>query len=235
MFEQLKKFLEGNEEGLKLVGSLESAQNELVNKVNSLEAKFEEAKTTRDKVKAQLREVKDSLGLENVDKDSLAKLLEDKDPQAVKELENLKTQLSSISKEKEDEVSQLKSKLTDYVMRTELSKTGLAQDALNSTMYSFLEKAALEGATYSDETGIVFKNPDGTTVYNGSQPMTLSDKVEKLKGSDDFAPMFKATVRSGSATKTPGVGDKKPEEYTEQERIALLRQNPAKFKEIFQG
>lgn len=235
MFNDLKKLLEGNEDGIKLVDKIESAQNELVEKVNSLETKFEEAKTGRDKVKSQLREAKDVLGLESLDKDNLAKLLDDKDPQATKELENLKTQLQSVTQEKENAVGELKNKLSSYVMRTELNKTGLAQEALNPTMYSFLEKAALEGATHTEDGGILFKNPDGSTAYNGSKPMTLADKVEQLKASEDFAPMFKTSVRGGSGTQNGTPSNKAPQDYTEQERVEIFRQNPAKFKEIFKG
>lgn len=199
MFAQLKKLLEGNDEALGILGEIEKTQSELTQTVNSLEVKFSEARDGRDKVKSQLRFVKDKLGVEELNEDTLAKALKQKGDDA--ELLNLKAQLEKTAKEKEEIESSYKGKLSNYVMKTELSKTGLAQDAYNSEMYQILEGLVLTGATYQDDGKITFKNEDGSTVYSDKgKPMSLEDKVALIKADPRYAPMFKGGTTSGTGS-----------------------------------
>jgi hypothetical protein len=233
MFDKLKPLLENNEEGLKILGELESAQSQLTSKLNALEVDAKKAFETRDGVKAQLRLVKEKLGVDEISDEALEKVLKGKKGDDT-EINNLKTLLEKANKEKEEEISKYQSKLNDYVMRSELTKTGLAQKALNPELYQILESIALQGATVGEDGAIVFRNPDGSTKYsNGGKPMTLAERVTELENSESYAPMFKAESKNGTAGKNGATTNKAPSEYSEQERIELFKTNPARFNQIF--
>lgn len=90
--------------------------------------------------------------------------------------------------------------------------------------------------------GMVKVDPEtgAETFFDENGSATSLDRAgfgEYLKKSQTFAPLVKADVATnggGLATGSNSVSDhKKPEDYTEQERVDLYRLNPAKFNELF--
>jgi hypothetical protein len=205
MFEELKKFLDGNEDGLKLVATLEENQSTLTKKLNKLEVDSAKAFQTRDELKQKLGLVKSKLGLDEIDEEALTKALKGKTDDA--ELNNLKALLDKANKEKSDVESEYKSKLSNFALKSELQKTGLAQKSLNQDVYEILESIALKGATYSDDGSIAYKNEDGSTKYHNGKPLTLADKVAELEQSEAYKPLFKAVGVGGTgANPNPNSG-----------------------------
>jgi len=93
--------------------------------------------------------------------------------------------------------------LTNFALKAELTKTGLAQKAINPAMYSVLEQVALQGAVYED--GVVkFVNADGSTQYHNGKALTLSDRVEQLNGTPEYAPLFVPQGKGGTGGKGGG-------------------------------
>jgi len=89
-------------------------------------------------------------------------------------------------------------KLSNFALKSELQKTGLAQKSLNQDVYEILESIALKGATYSDDGSIAYKNEDGSTKYYNGKPLTLADKVAELEQSEAYKPLFKAVGVGGT-------------------------------------
>lgn len=198
--EELKKLLDGNEEATKFVDEVFTTKDELTKQVNSLEVKFNEAKEGRDKTKERLRYVQETLGVDEINEETLAKALKRKGGDDA-ELQNLKQQLEKAAEERKQIEDKYKRELSTYVMKTELTKTGLAQDAYNGEMYQILEGIVLKDAQY-DNGNVVFKNPDGSTAYGeNGKPLSLKDRVSQIKADPRYAPMFKPSGNGGTGTK----------------------------------
>lgn len=216
-FEQIKKLLEGNEDALKIVGDLESSQTQLVSRLNVLEVDSKAAFQKRDELKQKLNLVKTKFGIDEIDEDNLSKIGKKTDDA---ELNNLKSLLDKTSKEKQEIENSYKSKLSNLALKTELTKTGLAQKAINQEVYGILEGLALDGAYYDDSGTISFKNADGSTTYVNGKPMTLEDKVKMLEQSEAYKPLFRPVGvggtganpnSNGTQTKTSSLGQTKEE------------------------
>lgn len=207
MLDKLKPFLEGNEEALNILKEVEGNITQLTGKLNTLEVDSKKAFDARDSLKAQIRLAKEKLGLEDLTEEALTKVLKGKSDDT--ELNNLKTLLANANKEKDDIKSTYESKLSTFAMKQELSKTGLAQKAINADVYGILENIALNGATYKEDGSIVYTNDDGSTKYVNGKPMSLADRVSELQMSDAYKPLFKADGIGGSGA-NPASGGANP-------------------------
>ena len=197
--EEVIKLLEGNEDAIKFVGDLDSTKNYLTQQVNSLEVKFNEARDGRDKTKESLRYVKEKLGIDEINDDTLAKALKKKGGDDA-ELQNLQKLLEEAKAQSKTVETEYKGKLAKYVMQNELGKTGLAQEAYNSKMYQILETEVLKDAVYENDQ-IIFKNVDGSTLYGDKgKPMALEDRVAMLRSDPTYAPMFKPSNNGGGGS-----------------------------------
>jgi len=193
-----------NEEAKKFLTEMSATTESLTKRINVLENDSRKAFETRDGVKAKAKKLLDKLGLDdldNVDDDLLDKVLKGKGSDA--EVQNLKTQLEKAVAEKGEIEATYKAKLSNYALKSELSKTGLAQKALNGEVYAILEGLALNGASYTDDGRVVYKNEDGSTKYNNGKEMTLEDRVNELSNSASYASLFKPVGTGGTGAKPP--------------------------------
>lgn len=197
--EALLALLGENEEAKNFVSEMNANTESLTRRINVLETDSRKAFETRDTTKQKARKLLDKLGLDdldNVDDELLDKVLKNKGSDA--EVQNLKAQLEKAVAEKGQIESTYKSKLSDYALKTELTKTGLAQQALNGEVYAILEGLALQGAHYTDDGKIVFRNEDGSTKYVNGKEMTLNDRVSELSASQSYASLFKPQGTGGT-------------------------------------
>jgi hypothetical protein len=74
--------------------------------------------------------------------------------------------------------------------------------AMNSDAMSAIAELVMEGASYED--GFVWKNEDGSTIYNESnKPYGIMDKVNELReGSKSY--LFKQPTGGGPTGEVPG-------------------------------
>jgi len=196
-FEKLIGLVGDNPEALEVIKLLETASTSNVGKINELELKVSNIAETRDKYKLGNDLVKKSFGIENINDETIAELLKskgNKDNEA--ELQNLKQQIELGQQERADIETSYKSKLSDIALKNALSKTGLAQRAINPEVYEILEGIALKGAVYEDDK-IIFKNDDKSTKYVNGKPMSLSDRVDELSKSTAYSTMFHAEGTGG--------------------------------------
>jgi len=205
-FEKLIGLVGDNTEALEVIKVLETATKSNVETINNLELKVANITETRDKYKQGNDLIKKTFGIDNINDETIEGLKSskgNKDNEA--ELQNLKNQIDLAQKERTDVETSYKAKLSDMALRNALSKTGLAQRAINPEMYEILEGIALKGAVYENDN-IIFKNDDNSTKYHNNKPMSLSDRVEELSTSSSYATMFKAEGTggggAGNGTKT---------------------------------
>ena len=206
-FEKLKGFVGDNQEALEVIKSLESASTANVERINSLESQVNDIKSTRDKYKQGNSLVKDLLGLENINEESLSEFLSNNkagkgDEKLTAELDNLKQLLEKANNEKESIATEYEGKLSNMALTNAIRDLGIGSLASSPIAEQTILNYLKEGATLEDGK-IVYKKEDGSTVYNGTSIMTPAEKLESLKSDENWKPFIKADINSGSGTREP--------------------------------
>lgn len=206
MLEKLEQFIGDNEEAKNIINEVKNLLDGTTSKINELERTKNDLLSEVKKFKTGNSLVKQHLGIEQLNEDTLNEALSKFRKSDDTELNNLKTLLANANKEKDDIKNTYESKLSTFAMKQELSKTGLAQKAINADVYGILENIALTGATYKEDGSIVYTNDDGSTKYVNGKPMSLADRVSELQMSDAYKPLFKADGVGGSGANPQGNG-----------------------------
>lgn len=178
--------------------------NNLVTRVSDLEKDLKIAAEKRDKLK---HTIKTATGLEEITEESLLNVLKAGDGQAEtykKEIDSLRTKLlesatavDSVSKGYEEQIFKLQ---LDRVV----NMIGANTEVHNSHAYSVVMDELSKNAQF-DGKDIVYKNPDGTTIYaDGGSPATVKSMYESLRANDDFAYLFKEQYVAGGSKQPTG-------------------------------
>jgi len=237
-FEELLALVGDNEEAKGFVTGLQSTQKDNVTRINTLETQIGDITATRDKYKNGNKLIKDALGLENINEDSISEYLSkskkgNPNEALTAEIGNLKSLLETATNEKETLKSEYETKMQKIGIKNSLRDLGI--DAIASstrTAQDILRE--MEAGAVADGDNIVYMQ-DGKTVYgNDGKPLTKEGKLAQLKSSEEFKPYFKPDALGGSGTQNNnGNGGKQPSDYTEAERVAMYKDNPTQFAEIF--
>lgn len=197
-FKELKELLGENSDAVSFVDTLETNTTNNVERINALEKSLDDTKTTRDKYKQGNSLVKSLLGLEQINEDTLNDFLSNNkgktDETLSAELKNLKDMLEKTTTEKESIVSEYENKIGKMALDNEIALSGVGTLFQNEEMYKLGMGVIKQGATFENGE-IVYKNEDGTTVYNGSSPMNLKDKVESLRSNPSYSGLFKGQTQ----------------------------------------
>jgi len=145
--------------------------------------------------------IKESLGLEQVNSDSiseaLSKLKNAKgDEKLTNEINNLKGLLENANSEKESIVNDYESKIANNALTNSLRDLGVDALGINPMASKMMLDYLKEGATLDGEN-IVYKK-DGVTEYNGTNVLTPKDKLEAMKNDDNWKAFIKGDVNSGT-------------------------------------
>jgi len=231
-FEKLRSFVGDNEDGINYVDKIEKEANELVEKVNSLETAKNGTLEDLKKFKQGNSLVKEKLGLEQLNEEALDEALKGlgnskADEKTKAEIEQLKSKLDEANKQKDETVQQYENRLSDMALTNNIRDLGVGQLAstkiAEQTILSELKKGAV-----LDGDKIVYKNEDGSTVYNGTSIMTPDKKLEQMRSDENWKPFFRADVKSGGgASESKGDGSANKIGGSKQERTEAIRQ---KFK-----
>lgn len=238
-FEELLALVGDNEEAKGFVTGLQSTQKDNVTRINTLETQIGDITATRDKYKNGNKLIKDALGLENINEDSISEYLSkskkgNPDEALTAEIGNLKSLLETATNEKETLKSEYETKLQDLGITTQLQSLGLSKIAKNDYAEELLLGKLKDGAIIED--GQILYKQDGKTLYsNTGKPLTPSEKIAELKADSKVKDvLFLHDALSGSGTQNNnGNGGKQPSDYTEAERVAMYKDNPTQFAEIF--
>ena len=147
--------------------------------------------------------IKSKLGIEKVDEETIdgaLKSRKDGDESLLAEIENYKTQLSSSNAEKETILSESNTKFQDMVLTNSLRDLGIDGMASSTEAAKVLLSNLKNGASL-DGSNIVYKNEDGTTMFNGGNAMTTKEKLATMKSDPAFSPFFKNDAENGTNTR----------------------------------
>jgi len=215
MWETLLKELSDNPTALAEAKKLQGNYNTLSSEVATLEGKLTEAITKRDKYKNFTKSVKGKLGFEEGEELS-DEVLESKvsglltnagqsatDKEKIAKLEIIKLEetINNLNNDLITAKNGNSKAVLDSKLELELYKTTQGVSAINPKANQMIIDELKSGATF-EEGKIVFKGKDGTTVRKDGVALSLSQKLEDIKASEDYSFLFKADVNSGSGTQT---------------------------------
>lgn len=203
LFEELLAVIGDNAKAKEIVERIRKAQDDLADKYNAMEVKFNEAKEGRDKVKAQLRVVKSKLGIEEISEEVLDEALKKNkngDNALKAEIDNLKNALKEEVEKKKQIEQSYKTKLQEMALDNAFANSGLVELAANKETLKILKMLAKEGAVLGDDGKIVFRNEDGSTKMVEGRAMTIEDRVKELAANEAYAGLFKPQTKGGAGT-----------------------------------
>jgi len=208
-FEELLALVGDNEEAKGFVTGLQSTQKDNVTRINTLETQIGDITATRDKYKNGNKLIKDALGLENINEDSISEYLSkskkgNADEALTAEIGNLKSLLETATNEKETLKSEYETKLQDVGITNSLRDLGIDALASSTRTAQDILKELKSGAIV--ENGEIVYKKDGQTEYVNGKVATPADKLAQLKSSEEFKPYFKPDALGGSGTQKDGGG-----------------------------
>ena len=205
-YKQLMELVGDNSEAVTFIQSMETNATTNVETINNLERSIVDIKSTRDDFKKGNTLVKSLLGLEHINEETIGDFLKSKngkgDEAITAELENVKSLLANAENEKNGITSDYESKIQKMALDNEIAQSGVGASFANDSMYKLGLNLIKDGATYENGS-IVYKNSDGTTAYNGSNPMGIKDKIESLKSDANYAGLFKPETNNGGGGTPP--------------------------------
>ena len=240
--EVLEKFAQenGNEELLNAVKGVKGSMGANLDRMSYLEKELQGTISKRDR---QAELVKAKLGLEELTEEALDKAMSGKAKAGSAEFEaekrKLEDMVSMLQTEKESLNSKHKSVMNQYKIERGLNDLGASSEVNGSKAYDILLSEVTSNASFDGDT-LVFKANDGTTIRNtDGTPMSLADRYNQLKDSDELKFLFLADKqKSGSGTQdTRGGGNKitSLSGLNDAQRLALFRNDPVLFKKLSQG
>jgi len=187
-----------NPQGAQVINDYVQAANATIGKVGDLEKSLKGAAEKRDSLKTIIRQ---ATGLEEITAEGLQGFLT-KDNEQVQtyqtEIKTLQEKLAD-SANAVDEVSKnYESKIFELNLDRIVTMMGAADEVHNSHAYGVVFDALKQNATTDENGDIVYKNPDGTTIYaeNGN-PATVQSMYEALRADDNYSYLFKEQYLSG--------------------------------------
>jgi len=240
--EVLEKFAQenGNEELLNAVKGVKGSMGANLDRMSYLEKELQGTISKRDR---QAELVKSKLGLEELTEEALEKALSSKTKSGSAEFEaekrKLEDMVSMLQTEKESLTSKHQSVMNQYKIERGLNDLGASSEVNGSKAYDILLSEVTSNASFDGDT-LVFRANDGTTIRNADgTPMSLADRYNQLKDSDELKFLFiEAKPKSGSSTQsTKGGGNKITSlaGLNDAQRLALYRNDPELFKKLSQG
>lgn len=186
-WEQLESLVGDNAEAVEIVKSLKTNTNELANKYNALEQTNSGILEDLSKYKQGNKLVKEKLGLENLNEESLNEALNKAkstkgDDKLVAEIENYKKQLNSqkngFESEKDSLINEIRQLKNGSKLNEVIAGAGVIDDASARSDLSMIVQSMM---SYNDKNETVFLNEDGTTKFNANnQPFTMEDAVKEV-------------------------------------------------------
>lgn len=201
-YETLLALLGENADAVNFVKQVQADASANVSTINTLETQLVEVKNTRDEYKGHLKNVKTKLGLDQLNDETLATVLDKKggDEALKTELENLKTQLETVEQAGKKELEALNTSLRDANFDREMLRMGVSANAVNDHALGTIMRELKTGADFNEDGSIFYKNDDGSTRYmeSSSTKMGLSERLAEIKSKPEFSYLFKDKSAGGS-------------------------------------
>lgn len=202
MLQELSNETPNNENLITLANQAKGVFSQLKSDSQTNLQKFEDAKTTRDKAKTQLAQVRKSLGITEegaLTAELLAKYVNrSEDVKTIEE--KYVNQLAQVAEERETERNALQSEIATKNAEIQNMQVDVAISKISDS-YNSVDGANLdvinnlkENATISDDGTLIYVDSNGKPIINNNGvTMGLKDKLESLKESKPF--LFKAQTQ----------------------------------------
>lgn len=208
MFENLITLAGTNEALVTEINVIKTNYEKMSSEVSTQDQKLKEVISKRDQYKDIVKTTKSLLGFkedEQITSDNIKSVFEtfksNKDENALKEIKNLEDAIKEKQSKYEQELSQYKNEVLNTKLELELHRTTAGINAVNAKAHEIIVAELKKGATFNGET-ISYLNEDGTIARQNGLPISLSQKLESIKASEDFGFLFKADNKSGSGMQT---------------------------------
>lgn len=224
------------EKATEIAETLKPKFEQTVEELKDYEEKFSGATTSRDKAKAKLNDVAESLGLkvDDLSPDKIKELMKvGKNDEAYKaEIDNL-TRLIADNEAKYNSSLEEKDQLfSDKLVEVEIAKLGLNSDVVNDKALKDVMRHLKEGATVEDGV-VVYKDGDVTARNGAGRPIGVAERMAEFKADESNSYLFKPTVNGGGGAQGNGsTGGKKWSDMTSGELVALRQANPAEYDRL---
>ncbi len=203
-------------------------------RVQTLEKDIKSAAEKRDSLKTIIR---NATGLEEINEEALSEYLTSKgDGQAEilkKELQELQGRLSESANAVDEVSSQYEKQIFDLKLDRAVNMLGVQDEVHSPHAYHVILEELSQGAQF-DGDEIVYKNPDGTTIFTADgKPAGLKARYEEMKADEKFSYLFKDQFKSGGgkspAPKGPTVGENgvtlKRSQMSDTEKVKYISKN----------
>lgn len=174
--------------------------------------------------------IKDALGLEQVNSDSIAEALgklknAKGDEKLTNEINNLKSLLETANNANADITKDYESKIANNALTNSLRDLGVDALGINPMASKMMLDYLKEGATLDGEN-IVYKK-DGVTEYSGTNVLTPKDKLEAMKTDDNWKAFIKGDVNSGTGGRESNGGGAsvKKSEMNNSDKAKYIKEN----------
>lgn len=201
-FEELLALVTDNEQAVNFINTVKETTDTNVQTINKNETLINNLKGDLDKFKQGNSLVKTTLGIEQLNEDSLSEALGklkkgSSDEATLAEINNLKSMLEG----KNGEFEQLQGKFTDYQrdMNTKdiISKYSTHESVVPSARVD-VENRLRAVMSYDDNNKPIFKNEDGSTKYINGVVADFDAVFAEIKTTSPH--LFSATTASGGGS-----------------------------------
>jgi len=233
--EELLELVKDNSEATKFINGLQDTNNTNVQTINKNETLINNLKTDLDKFKAGNSLVKEKLGLDQLNGDTLSealtKLKSGKGDDGLKaEIENLQKMLNDSNVATETLKSDFANKERDWNTKDIISKY-VNHESVIPTARQDVENRIRNAMSYDENNQPVFLNEDGTTKYINGQKADFETMYAEVKTNSPH--LFKGETKSGSdAQANQGGSGQGLGKMSETERLELFRRDPEKFNQL---
>jgi hypothetical protein len=176
-------------EAQKLVDAVKTFIGGLDTKINDNERLKNDAITSRDKIKAQLKDIGTKLGID-IDTDNVVEAIEaikknkgvDKSEALIiaqKEIDGLKNEVTDLNTKLKDADANTSKQMLAMTLKTDIAKV-LPDFKAKANGITYITEAVEKQATFEDGK-VVFKNEDGTTLRIAGKDATVADVIKQMK------------------------------------------------------
>ena len=192
-----------NPEAAQALTDYQTSANNNLSRISELEKDLKTSAEKRDRLKHTIRT---ATGLEEITEEALAEVLKQGEGQAEvykKEIDQLQKKLLDSASAVDDVTKNYEEQIFKLQLDRVVNMIGANTEVHNSHAYQVVMDELSKNAQF-DGKDIVYKNPDGTTIYaDGGNPATVKSRYEELRANDDFAYLFKEQyVKGGGKTPT---------------------------------
>lgn len=172
-----------------LVDAVKKQIADLDEKINGHEKLKNDAISSRDKIKTQLKDIGAKLGVD-ISTDNIAEAIEaikknkgvDKSEELEikeKEIDKLKEEVGTLTQKVADADANTQRQMLQMTLKTDIAKV-LPEFKVKANAMPYIMAEVEKKATFEDGK-IVFKNTDGTTQRAGGKDLTISDVIAEMK------------------------------------------------------